>query len=222
MDKGDSLEDPRILIVTAVDIEKDAVLRGMGKQINVDVLVGGVGPIVSAIHTSVALERKTYDWIINMGIGGGFRNQASIGSLVVASEMIAVDFGVETPTGFSFADEVGLGRVRIISEEKLRTSVLQAFDSAGLKTVTGPILTVSTCTGTEATTKELQRRVPQAAAEAMEGFGVAAAGLAKKIPVLEVRAISNVVGQRDKTKWRIDEALESLTKASKAIMEVIR
>lgn len=222
MDKGDSLEEPRGLIVTAVDIEKDAVLRGMGKQINVDVLVGGVGPIVSAIHTSVALERKTYDWIINMGIGGGFRNRASIGSLVVASDMIAVDFGVETPTGFSFADEVGLGYCRIVSEEKLRASVLQAFDSAGLKTATGPILTVLTCTGTEATAKELQRRVPQAAAEAMEGFGVAAAGLTKKIPVLEVRAISNVVGQRDKTKWRIDEALESLTKASKAIMEVIR
>ncbi len=58
---------------------------------------------------------------------------------------------------------------------------------------------------------ELLRRHPRAAAEAMEGFGVAEAAAAQSVPALEVRAISNAVGPRDRAAWRIGEALEALT-----------
>src|SRR2546423_804787 len=50
-----------------------------------------------------------------------------------------------------------------------------------------------------------------AAAEAMEGFGVATAAAMAELPFVEIRAISNAVGPRDREAWRIDAALEALS-----------
>ncbi|NEE34633.1 futalosine hydrolase, partial [Streptomyces sp. SID7982] len=54
---------------------------------------------------------------------------------------------------------------------------------------------------------------PGALAEAMEGFGVAEAAARAEVPVLEVRAVSNAVGPRDRDAWRIGDALAALTDA---------
>ncbi|MCZ4638591.1 futalosine hydrolase, partial [Streptomyces rubrogriseus] len=59
----------------------------------------------------------------------------------------------------------------------------------------------------------LRERHPGALAEAMEGFGVAEAAAAHGVPVLELRAVSNPVGPRDRAAWRIGEALAALTDA---------
>ena len=66
-------------------------------------------------------------------------------------------------------------------------------------------------TGTAARAAELAARHPGAVAEAMEGFGVAEAAAAHGLPVLEIRAVSNAVGPRDRAAWRIGEALAALT-----------
>ncbi|NEA97310.1 futalosine hydrolase, partial [Actinospica acidiphila] len=72
-------------------------------------------------------------------------------------------------------------------------------------------LTVSTVTGTAARADALRARHPRALAEGMEGFGVAEAAAAQGVPVLEVRAVSNPVGPRDRAAWRIGDALHALT-----------
>jgi futalosine hydrolase len=76
--------------------------------------------------------------------------------------------------------------------------------------VTGAVLTVATVTGTAERTAELLARHPDAAAEGMEGFGVASAATMAELPFVEIRAISNVVGPRDRESWRIGEALDVL------------
>jgi futalosine hydrolase len=43
----------------------------------------------------------------------------------------------------------------------------------------------------------------------MEGFAVAAACRLRGVPVAIVRGISNVAGDREPSRWRIDEALET-------------
>lgn len=72
---------------------------------------------------------------------------------------------------------------------------------------------MSTVTGTAARAAALRARHPRALAEAMEGFGVAEAAAAHGTPVLEIRAVSNPVGPRDRAAWRIGEALGALTGA---------
>ena len=77
----------------------------------------------------------------------------------------------------------------------------------------GTVLTVSTVTGSTARADELRARHPRALAEAMEGFGVAEAAGAHGVPALEIRAVSNPVGPRDRAAWRIGDALAALTGA---------
>jgi futalosine hydrolase len=47
----------------------------------------------------------------------------------------------------------------------------------------------------------------------MEGAGIAHAALKHGISTLEIRGISNMVGARDRSSWRIGTALEALHNA---------
>jgi futalosine hydrolase len=51
----------------------------------------------------------------------------------------------------------------------------------------------------------------------MEGFGVASAAALAGLPFAEVRTISNLVGPRDRSAWRISAALAALTLAGRAL-----
>ena len=113
-------------------------------------------------------------------------------------------------------EEAAGAGVRIGEEPELSARVAKALDA-----VYAPVLTVSTVTGTAARAAELSVRHPRAAAEAMEGFGVAEAAAAHRVPVLEIRAISNPVGPRDRAAWRIGQALDSLRYAFQLLAPVL-
>ena len=211
----------RILVMTAVAVERDAVLRGLQNNKSFDVLLAGVGPIAAAANTAKILATTKYDLVVSAGIGGGFVGKAEVGSLVVADEIIAADLGVETPEGFSSLDELGLGSTRIQVDAGLVNRLVKAFLAAKLTVNIGPVLTVSTVTGTAESTLELLARIPEAAAEGMEGYGVALAARGMGVPILELRTISNAVGPRDRASWRIKEALEILEVTSSVLPEVL-
>ncbi|WP_047153920.1 futalosine hydrolase [Aneurinibacillus tyrosinisolvens] len=223
MDFGRTKEEPglRVLVVTSVAVERDAVLRGLHDNSRFDVLIGGVGTAAAAASTARTLATAEYGLVVCVGIGGGFAGKADVGSLVVASEIIAADLGAETQEGFSSLDELGFGSARVPVDSYLAARVTEAFKAAGLPANMGPVLTVSTVTGSAATAAQLAARVPGAAAEAMEGYGVATAAQGHGMPVLEIRAISNAVGPRNRAAWRIGEALQVLEAASSVLLEVL-
>ncbi|MFF3839989.1 futalosine hydrolase [Streptomyces sp. NPDC001930] len=204
-----------------------------GDRVLVDVLVGGVGPAAVAASTGTALayaaltgtanhtENSTenraesltetpYGLVVSAGIAGGFQPLAPLGSVVVSSAVVAADLGAQTPDGYLTVDELGFGRSVHPVPEALQGRIAAALDAAGLPHTVGPVLTVSTVTGTADRAAELAGRHPGAAAEAMEGFGVAEAAAAYGVPVVEIRAVSNAVGPRDRAAWRIGEALHAL------------
>jgi futalosine hydrolase len=211
----------RVLVMTAVAAESDAVLRGLQGDSRFDVRLAGVGPISAAARTAAILATTEYDLVVSMGIAGGFVGRAAVGSIVVATEIVAADLGAETPEGYLSLDELGFGFTHIGVEASLADQVTKALRSADLPVSTGPILTVSTVTGTAATAEVLAKRVSGAIAEAMEGFGVASAAHYRSIPVLEIRTISNPIGPRDRSAWRIKEALDALEAASSILLEVL-
>ncbi|UCZ53603.1 futalosine hydrolase [Bacillus shivajii] len=210
----------KILIVTSVDAEKEAIERGLVDVSKFDVHVIGVGPMNAAAATAVQLTKQKYDLVINMGIGGGFPEVAEVGSIVVSTEQVAADLGAESPNGFKPIEELGFGESRMINDSQLVATIVTKLKKADLSTYQGPILTLATVTGTRETTQVLAERIPGAAVEAMEGFGVATAAKQQGIPTVEIRAISNPVGPRDRGAWKIKEALQALEKASVALKEV--
>ncbi|AKN71031.1 futalosine nucleosidase [Streptomyces sp. PBH53] len=176
-----------------------------------DLLAAGVGPALAAAGTAgaltaAALAGRPYGLVVSAGIGGGFLPQAPVGSLVVADAITAADLGAETADGFLPVTELGFGTVTRRPPDSL---VRVASEATGART--GTVLTVSTVTGTAARAAALRARHPGALAEGMEGFGVAEAAAAHGVPVLEIRAVSNPVGPRDRAAWRIGDALAALT-----------
>lgn len=222
---GEAVEEQsgmrRVLIVTAVAAERDAVLRGLQGRDRFHVIAAGAGTAAAAAGTAAALAAGSYGCVVNAGIGGGFPGVAPLGSLVIASEMIAADLGAETPEGFRSAAELGFGSISVPAEPGTVQALSAALAAAGLTVSTGSVLTVSTATGTAETAAALAARHPGAAAEAMEGHGVAVAAQALGLPVLELRAISNPVGPRDRAAWKIGEALEALAAAAAILQEVL-
>jgi futalosine hydrolase len=186
-----------------------------------DLLAAGVGPAAAAAGaaaalTGAALAGEPYGLVISAGIGGGFVPTAPVGSVVVADVIVAADLGAETAEGFTPVTELGFGTVEHRPPEALSRAAAQAVGA-----VYAPVLTVSTVTGTAGRAAALAARHPRAAAEAMEGFGVAEAAAAHRTAVLEIRAISNPVGPRDRANWQIGRALTELTDAFGKLVPVL-
>lgn len=195
---------------TEVRLPAGALLRTAGGY---DLLAAGVGPAAAAAGTATALtaaalEGRPYTLVVSAGIAGGFQPWAPVGSLVVADEITAADLGAETADGFVPVTDLGFGTV---SHRPPNSLVRAVAGVTGARP--GTVLTVSTVTGTATRAAELGARHPGALAEAMEGFGVADAAAAHDVPCLEIRAISNPVGPRDRAAWRIGDALAALTEA---------
>jgi futalosine hydrolase len=215
----------RVLVVTAVEAEREAVRRGLQGAEHIDAVAVGVGPASAAAGTALALAAASeggYACVVSAGIGGGFAGRAEVSSLVVASEIVAADLGAETAEGFLSVDALGFGTSRIGVDPVLAARLAAALRGAGLPVALGPVVTVSTATGTAATAAALAARVQGAAAEAMEGYGAAEAARRFGLPVLELRAISNAVGPRDRAAWKIPEALKALEAASQVLAEVFK
>jgi futalosine hydrolase len=215
------MKEKKILIVTSVSAEKEAILSGIKGNNRFDVIAAGVGTAAAAARTARALAAAEYCMVVNAGIGGGFPGQAEVGSIVVANKIIAADLGAQTTEGFNNLEKLGFGSTCFQVEDELTSPLTDRLRSAGVVVQTGPILTVSTVTGTQMTAIELAERIPGAAAEAMEGFGAATAARDQGLPIIEIRAISNLVGPRDRTSWRIEEALNALKMASSVLVEVL-
>ncbi|MCH0538660.1 futalosine hydrolase [Streptomyces sp. MUM 203J] len=233
----------RVLVVTAVAAEASSVARGLPASatrttrplptgsvltshaltggVVIDVVDAGVGPAAAAVGAATALAAAPhpYGLVISAGIGGGFVPRAPLGTLVVSDAIVAADLGAETPEGYLAVERLGFGRSVHVPPPALVRALADAVRHGTRPPVclVAPVLTVSTVTGTAARAAELAARHPGAGAEAMEGFGVAEAAAAHGVPAVELRAVSNAVGPRDRAAWRIGEALDGLSAAFEAL-----
>jgi len=213
----------RVLVMTAVEAEREAILRGLQGDSRFEVALAGVGPARAAARTARALAQAgaPFGLVISAGIGGGFVGTAALGSIVVAERIVAADLGAETPDGFLMVDELGFGSAVVETDAVLAERLARRLKADGIEAALGAVLTVSAATGSAQTAAERAARVAGAAAEGMEGYGVAVAAQEWGLPALEIRAISNPVGPRDRSAWRIKEALEALASAAAAFPAVL-
>jgi futalosine hydrolase len=201
----------RILVVTAVPAEARAVV---GDGSSYDVVTAGVGPSAAAAATARALSTADYTAAWSLGVGGGFAGRCAPGQVAVGTAAVAADLGAESPEGFLSLETLGFGSVRHVAD----ASMARPLADAGLEVVTGEVLTVSTATGTDERAADLLARHPAAVAEAMEGFGVATAAAAVGVPFAEVRAVSNLIGRRDRSGWDLDGALGVLRRVTAVLL----
>ncbi|GAA4943524.1 futalosine hydrolase [Actinoplanes utahensis] len=201
-----------LLVVTAVAAEAEA-FRDLLDPDRIVVGAVGVGPAAAAAGTARLLATRDYRAVISAGIAGGFPGRVPVGGLVIATRSIAADLGAESPGGFLPIDELGFGTSVLDADPDLVKALRAALPEA----VCGDVLTLATVTGTGETADRLAARFPLAAAEAMEGYGVAVAAEGAGVPFAELRAISNPIGPRDRESWRIPDAFAALRAAAPAL-----
>jgi futalosine hydrolase len=153
---------------------------------------------------------------------------------VIATQEAYSDTGSTSPEGWILAkdlslpvaqvDGIEMGGVFPVAPELVgwATGVLEAADFSGgvaekAVVLVGPCVTSSTVTGTDEQARALSERWG-ALAESMEGAAAAHVCALLKAPFLELRAISNVVGDRDRSKWTVDRAVETAGSAALALV----
>ena len=158
-----------------------------------ETLVCGVGPVEAAAATARALADGNLEGVLHVGIAGARGLEAP--ALVIGSEAV-------------YEDAAGpLVPARVEPDARWLAAARQALPDA----VVAPIGTSARVGGTSAC------RV-----EAMEGFSVLRAAALAGVPALEVRAVSNDVGEPDRSRWRFDDALEALAAAVPVLLRVLR
>lgn len=205
-----------LLVATAVDAEREAIRAGLPDGApGTTVATVGVGPAAAAAGTArlLALAEAAghpYRAVLSAGVAGGFAGRAAVGELVLAARSIHADLGAESADGWLSLDQLGFGTTVGRADPGLLSQLRARLPDATV----GDVLTVATVTGTAARAASLAAAHPEALAEAMEGYGVACAAAGAGVPFVELRAISNLVGPRERASWRIPAALAALTAAA--------
>ncbi len=180
---------------------------------------GGIGKANAASAATSLIERSQPKLIVITGCGGAYPGSGlSVGDMAVATDEIFGDDGVIAPDGWidlkemdlALLNEGGRSWYNTVPLARLETEkAMQLADSHGVQLVRGRFVTVSSCSGTKARGVELQRRC-QAVCENMEGAAVALTALRYGIPCVEIRGISNLVEDRDISRWNIGQAVENV------------
>lgn len=176
----------------------------------VDVLITGVGIAQTAYYLGKYLTDK-YDLAINAGICGSFNPAIKLGELIQVSEDHFADLGAEDDDKFISVSELGLPAAYYVKNE-------HPYDVANFRQVRG--VTVNTTHGNEASIQKFSARI-KADVESMEGAAFIWACNQQKVKCLQLRAVSNYVEKRDRSKWKIGEAITSLTEGLNDIFNAL-
>ncbi len=193
-----------------IEIEGEGknIFRYKWYDLEIDLLIPGIGMTFTAYHLTRALYTTKYDLVINAGIAGTFRDELSIGTVVnVKSEQIC-DLGIEEKCGVVSLFDAGFMECDQFPFENGKMVNPNHFKELELASVNG--VTGNISHGTSASIAQISVGFDPDV-ESMEGAAVFYVCMHEKVPFLEIRAISNYVESRDTTKWNIPLAIENLT-----------
>jgi futalosine hydrolase len=190
-----------LVICTATTLESGLLREQLETTQGIRIIETGVGSVNAAHAATLAIARARPDAIIVCGVGGAYTDgQLQIGDVVSASVEIYGDLGANSPSGFLDMNALGFPVVSA-SPPLFNELPMQLFPAERRL----PFVTVSTCTGTASAATEIQRRTG-GAVENMEGAAIAHVAHLHRVLVGEIRGISNMVTDRDTSRWKLREA----------------
>ena len=192
--------------------------------------ITGMGKVNAASCAASLICAFSPDILINTGCAGAYGGSGlSVGDLAIASSEIYGDEGVLTPSGWQPLDFIGIPLAEESGERyfneiplsiSLRNKALQFAQTLSIPLRTGKFVTVSTCSGTAARGAELSDRFG-AVCENMEGAAVAHVALRHGLDCMEIRGVSNMVEDRDLSRWDIAGAAEQAQRFILAFIETL-
>lgn len=184
-----------------------------------DLVITGVGKANAAGAVAHAFDPTRHRAILSIGICGSLpASPAPLLSVIAATHSAFADEGILTDTAFTDLPSVGFppapGLTTIPVDSALLSRLTTVADHSG------PIATVSTCSGTDALAAAITARTC-AIAEAMEGAAVGLVAYRLGVPFAELRVVSNTTGSRTRQVWDLPGALARLSDLASNLPRVL-
>ncbi|MBC7651223.1 MAG: futalosine hydrolase [Deinococcales bacterium] len=204
----------KILIVAATQAEFQPAVDVLNVLPNItfSFLVTGVGMLATAVSLTKILLQQQPDLVIQVGIAGSFNASMPLSRVVVVNEEIIGDIGVEEMGVWKDIFDLNLVAMDSFpfTKKHLPNPYLTKFNMLQLDEVLG--ITVNEITTNHQRIKQLIKKyAPEI--ETMEGAALHYVCTDLSMPFIQIRSISNYIGERDKTKWQIKEAIFNLNQA---------
>lgn len=206
----------RIVITSATVNEWRAVnenvnpfYAGESSRMQVSFHKSGVGILATTFSLSKLIVEVQPDLIIQIGIAGSFEKKW-LGKTVVVKDEFMGDLGVEENNQFKDLFDLKLQAANEdpFVKKRLPNDWLNKYNLLRLPEVSS--VTVNEITTRQERIIQLQKKY-NAQIESMEGAALHYVGMLTNTPFIQIRAISNIIGERDKEKWQMNQALTGLT-----------
>jgi futalosine hydrolase len=185
-----------------------------------DVLVTGPGMLQTAYLLTKHIALRKLDLMVQAGVAGGFTDAMKPGKVVAVQSEVFSDIGVMEKTGWH-----DLFDMRFVKKNEFpfKNGRLVNPDKVLLQRSRLPLVRAATVNQVSTQKKQIaaiaEKYKPQI--ETMEGAAFHYVALREKIPFLQVRAISNRVGERNKSKWALQPAIENLNRELIRLFEAL-
>ena len=182
---------------------------GTNKRFSVGFHESGIGLLASSVSLMKMFVQETPSLIIQVGIAGCFDKKIPLGKVFAVKDDFAGDIGVMENKVWKDLFDLKLDKPNDAPYEKksLPNPWLSQYNLLKLPTKKG--VTVNTIS-TDKNKIDLYSGRYKATLESMEGAALHYMGRDLHIPFIQIRAVSNYVGERNKAKWDIQEAIYNL------------
>ncbi|HEX5652010.1 MAG TPA: futalosine hydrolase [Chitinophagaceae bacterium] len=185
----------------------------------VDVLITGPGLMATTYSLTRQLLIKPPSLVIQAGIAGSFSEQLPPGATVVVKQDRVADQGaIENGRMHSLFDLGLLEKNKKPYSNGWLKNNSAILNKPGLEKVTAvSVNEISTDPGKI----NLYRKQFKPLIETMEGAALHYVCLNEKIPFLQLRSVSNFVGERNKSNWKLKESIHNLNRELFRLLKTI-
>ena len=182
---------------------------GTNKRFSVGFHESGIGLLASSVSLMKMFVQETPSLIIQVGIAGCFDKKVPLCKVFAVKDDFAGDIGVMENKNWKDLFDLKLDKANDAPYEKksLPNPWLSQYNLLKLPTKKG--VTVNTIS-TDKNKIDLYSGRYKATLESMEGAALHYMGRDLNIPFIQIRAVSNYVGERNKAKWNMQEAIYNL------------
>lgn len=206
----------RILVVAATEME---ISETIGTLDTVDYLVTGVGVPGCIYHLQKKLIQQHYDLVIQAGIAGTLSDQFPLEQAVVVKKDQFADLGFYENSQMKSLFDAGFQSGDIFPYKNgWLENMNPLLDNLSLPIANA--ITVNTVTDDRNIIKAYKAKY-EAGIESMEGAAFHFVCLLESVEFLQIRSLSNWVGDRDKSNWKIKTAVSKLNHHLKQIITSI-
>ena len=198
-----------VVAATAKEINPFIELTRTGDINNADILISGIGLTASTYHLAKQLALKKYDLVIQAGVAGCFDLRIPLGTVVAVMQDTIADQSVvelqKLKTLFDLnlvpQDQYPYKKGWLINPNK------EILKKTKLKIVKG--ISVNQISTSKQMIK-FYREVFDPVTESMEGAALHYVCLMENVPFVQIRSISNYIGERNKKKWDMMDSIANL------------